>query len=185
MKFLISGLGNPGQEYAQTRHNIGFMVIDRLAGQLELQWEDRRLGWVAQGRIKNKQVYLLKPSTYMNLSGKAVRYWLNELKIPLENLLVVTDDLALPTGKIRLRGKGSDGGHNGLSDIQNVLGTTEYPRLRFGISSEFSRGRQVDYVLSDFSPEEIADVDPAIEKSVEAIKSFVLQGLPRTMSEFN
>ena len=146
MKFLIVGLGNIGSEYAQTRHNIGFKVLDALAGASNLFFKTDRYGDVCELRHKGKIFVLLKPSTYMNLSGNAVRYWMQQEKIPLENVLVITDDLALPYGKLRMRGQGSDGGHNGLKHIQQILQTANYPRLRFGISAEFGKGQQVDYV---------------------------------------
>lgn len=185
MKYLIAGLGNPGIEYTHTRHNIGFMVADRFVELGDAGFADKRHAFIAETRLKNKLVYLIKPLTFMNLSGKAVRYWLSKLNIPLENLLVVTDDIALPLGKLRLRGKGSDGGHNGLANIQTLLGSAEYPRLRFGIGGNFPRGRQVDYVLNEFNEDEWPIIKDKIDLSVEIIKSFVLQGISPTMSQYN
>ena len=185
MKYLITGLGNPGPEYELTRHNIGFLVLDKLAADTEISFETKKLGELATGRLKNKIIYLLKPNTYMNLSGKAVRYWLTELNIPIENFLVVTDDLALPTGKLRMKTKGSDGGHNGLKSIQELLQTQEYPRLRFGISGDFPKGRQIDYVLGTWDDEEWKIVKEKIDVASEAIKSFVLAGPVLTMEKFN
>ena len=185
MKYLIVGLGNRGAEYELTRHNIGFLVLDKLANDMGITFTTKKLGDMTHGRLKNKIVYLLKPSTFMNLSGKSVRYWLQELEIPIENLLVITDDLALPTGKLRLKTKGSDGGHNGLKSIQELLMTREYSRLRVGISDEFQKGKQVDYVLGNWSDEEWKTVKPKIETASEAVKSFVLAGAAITMEKYN
>jgi len=185
MKYLIVGLGNIGREYEDTRHNIGFRVLDALAKASNIVFADRRYGFVSELRIKGRTLILLKPSTYMNLSGNAVRYWLNHEKIPVENLLVVVDDLALPFGTLRLKGKGSNAGHNGLGNIQSVLGTQEYARLRFGIGSEFPRGRQVDYVLDDFSDEEEKELPEKLETCGEIIKSFCLAGIQNTMNQYN
>ncbi|MCB0737154.1 MAG: aminoacyl-tRNA hydrolase [Bacteroidetes bacterium] len=185
MKYLLVGLGNIGQEYELTKHNIGFIILDALAGASSFVFKGQRYGDVATGRFKNKQVILLKPNTYMNLSGQAVRYWLQQEKIPLENLLVITDDLALPEGKLRLKGKGSDGGHNGLKNIQTLLNTQQYARLRFGIGSEFSKGQQVNYVLSPWSLAELSSLQPKIEMAAEMSKSFVLSGLTNTMNAYN
>ncbi|MDX1905065.1 MAG: aminoacyl-tRNA hydrolase [Thermonemataceae bacterium] len=185
MKFLIIGLGNIGVEYTATRHNIGFMVVDFLATQKEITFKTARLGEIAELKHKGKQIYLLKPSTYMNLSGKAVNYWLQELKIPLENCLIITDDLALPYGKIRMRGKGSDGGHNGLKNIQEVLQTQNYARMRMGIGNEFAKGKQIDYVLGEFDEEERKNLDILLKKANEAIFSFCLEGLSIAMNKFN
>ncbi len=184
-KFLIAGLGNIGPEYAHTRHNIGFKVLDKLAAMEGLTFETARLGDLAQYRFKGRTFFLLKPSTYMNLSGKAVKYWLDKENIPLENLLVITDDLNLPFGTIRIRGKGSDGGHNGLKSIQQVLGTDQYARFRFGISDEFHKGGQVNYVLGEWTDDENAKLPERLEKSGEIIKSFGTAGLGNTMSAFN
>ncbi|TFD98580.1 aminoacyl-tRNA hydrolase [Dysgonomonas capnocytophagoides] len=185
MKYLIAGLGNIGAEYQYTRHNIGFRVLDALAKASNIVFTDRRYGEVAELKVKGKTLILLKPSTYMNLSGNAVRYWLKEEKIPVENLLVVVDDLALPFGSLRLKGKGSDAGHNGLKNIQSVLGTQVYSRLRFGIGSEFSKGRQIDYVLGEFSDEEEKALPERLETADEIIKSFCLAGLQNTMNQYN
>ena len=185
MKYLIAGLGNIGREYEYTRHNIGFRVLDALAKASNIVFIDRRYGEVAELKVKGKTLILLKPSTYMNLSGNAVRYWLKEEKIPVENLLVVVDDLALPFGSLRLKGKGSDAGHNGLKNIQSVLGTQVYSRLRFGIGSEFSKGRQIDYVLGEFSDEEEKSLPERLETADEIIKSFCLAGLQNTMNQYN
>lgn len=184
-KFLIAGLGNPGAEYVNTRHNIGFKVLDRLAQQESADFSTAKLGALAEVKLKGRTLYLLKPNTYMNLSGKAVKYWLDQEKIPQENLLVVTDDLNIPFGTIRIKGKGSDGGHNGLKSIQQILNSTEYPRFRFGISDDFKKGRQVDYVLGEWDEEEKAKLAERLDTSAEAIKSFVLSGLANTMSSFN
>ncbi len=185
MKYLIAGLGNPGPEYEKTRHNIGFLVLDRLAADLGGTFKTDKFGQIAQVRAKNKILYLLKPDTYMNLSGKAVRYWLQQLDIPKENLLVVTDDLALPSGKLRLKTKGSDGGHNGLKNINELLQTQEYARLRFGVGNDFPKGKQVDYVLSGWRAEEWKLVEERIKLSAEAIQSFALAGPSSTMTKYN
>lgn len=185
MKYLIVGLGNIGSEYAETRHNIGFKVLDALAGASNLFFTTGRYADVCEMRHKGKTFILVKPSTYMNLSGNAVRYWMQQEKIPLENVLVVTDDLALPYGKLRMRGQGSDGGHNGLKHINEVLQTQNYARLRFGISAEFSKGQQVDYVLGKWSEEELKTLSENIDRAAKCILSFGLIGLARTMNEFN
>ena len=185
MKFLIVGLGNIGSEYAETRHNIGFKVLDALAGASNLFFKTDRYGDVCELKHKGRIFILLKPSTYMNLSGNAVRYWMQQEKIALENVLVVTDDLALPYGKLRMRGQGSDGGHNGLKHINQILQTTQYARLRFGISAEFSKGQQVDYVLGIWSEEELKTLKEHIERARKAVFSFGLIGLPLTMNEVN
>ncbi len=185
MNFLIAGLGNIGEEYARTRHNIGFRVLDALAKASNVVFEDKRYGSVATMKVKNQTLILLKPSTYMNLSGNAVRYWINEKKIPLENLLVVVDDLSLPFGQLRLKPSGSEAGHNGLKHITSVLGTQQYARLRFGIGNDFPRGGQVDYVLGEFSPEDLTVMDERLENAAEAVKSFALSGLQYTMNHFN
>lgn len=183
MKFLITGLGNPGREYAMNRHNIGFRVVEALAGN-EPFMSDRH-GETATVRFKGRQLILLKPNTYMNLSGKAVRYHLSENKIEPVNLVVITDDIALPFGKLRLRPRGSDGGHNGLKSIQELLGTQDYPRLRFGVGSEFQRGAQADYVLSDFSSTEEKELTAHIERAVKCVQAIATVGLDKAMSEFN
>ena len=184
-KFLIVGLGNIGPKYANTRHNIGFKVLDAFAKANTTTFETEKLGSIAKTKIKGKTVVLLKPNTYMNLSGKAVRYWLQQEKIPIENLLVITDDLNLEFGTIRVKTKGSDGGHNGLKDIQAQLNTTKYNRFRFGISDQFSKGRQVDYVLGEWTPEEEAALPERFEKSCELITSFIGAGISNTMNAFN
>ncbi|NNC48955.1 MAG: aminoacyl-tRNA hydrolase [Flaviramulus sp.] len=184
-KFLIVGLGNIGEKYENTRHNIGFKILDFFAKQEALTFETQKLGDVTTYKLKGRTFILLKPNTYMNLSGKAVLYWLTKEKIPIENLLVITDDLNLPFGSIRLKTKGSDGGHNGLKDIQEKLNTTKYNRFRFGISNAFSKGKQVDYVLSNWTDEEIKSLNERLDKSLELIKSFVLSGVNDTMSKFN
>lgn len=184
-KFLIVGLGNIGPKYHNTRHNIGFKVLDFLAEQEDLTFDTQKLGDVATYKFKGRTFILLKPSTYMNLSGKAVNYWLQKEKVPLENLLVITDDLNLPFGTLRVKTKGSDGGHNGLKDIQAQLGTTKYNRFRFGISDEFSKGRQVDYVLGEWDEEEEKKLPERLKKSVEVIKSFGTAGINNTMNTFN
>lgn len=184
-KFLIVGLGNIGEKYQNTRHNIGFKVLDYFAKQEGLTFETQKLGDLTNYKFKGRTFIFLKPNTYMNLSGKAVLYWLTKEKIPLANLLVITDDLNLPFGSIRLKTKGSDGGHNGLKDIQEKLNTTKYNRFRFGISDAFSKGRQVDYVLGEWTQEESDKLPERLDKSVELIKSFVLAGVNNTMNTFN
>jgi PTH1 family peptidyl-tRNA hydrolase len=184
-KFLIAGLGNIGPKYAHTRHNIGFKLLDFIAEKESLSWETAKLGDITTYKKKGRTFLLLKPSTFMNLSGKAVKYWLEKEKIPLENLLVVTDDLNLPFGTIRVKTKGSDGGHNGLKDIQEVLQTTNYNRFRFGISDEFSKGRQVDYVLGEWNEEEQKLLKERLEKGFQVINSFGLSGINITMNTFN
>ncbi|MGB7786080.1 MAG: aminoacyl-tRNA hydrolase [Salinimicrobium sp.] len=184
-KFLIVGLGNIGPKYHNTRHNIGFQVLDELAAEEDFTFETQKLGDVATYKFKGRTFILLKPSTFMNLSGKAVNYWLQKEKVPLENLLVITDDLNLPFGSIRVKTKGSDGGHNGLKDIQAQLNTTKYNRFRFGISDEFTKGRQVDYVLGEWEEEELKKLPERLKKSVEVIKSFGTAGINNTMNTFN
>ena len=185
MKYLIVGLGNIGLEYDGTRHNIGFRVLDALAKASNTAFEDRRYGFVGHMRVKNAELVLLKPSTYMNLSGNAVRYWLLQEKIPVENMLVVVDDLSLPLGTIRLRQGGGDGGHNGLKHIAQTLGGQGYNRLRFGIGSDFPQGYQVDFVLSKFTAEEEQIVDEKALAACEAIKAFALSGMQFAMCNFN
>ncbi len=184
-KFLIVGLGNIGVKYQYTRHNIGFAMVDYLAHQNDLTWETVKLGDITTHKKKGRTFLLLKPSTYMNLSGKAIKYWLDKEKIPLENLLVVTDDLNLAFGTIRIKTKGSDGGHNGLKDTQNVLQTTKYNRFRFGISDQFASGRQVDYVLGEWTEEEAAKLPERLEMGAKAIESFGLAGIHITMNTYN
>ena len=185
MKYLMVGLGNPGAEYEETRHNIGFKVVDSLAQRLSGSLETRRLGEVSTVRFKGRHIVLLKPSTFMNLSGKAVRYWMDAEKIPLERVVVITDDLNLPFGTLRLRAKGSDGGHNGLKDIQDVLATTKYPRLRFGIGAEFGKGQQVDYVLGKWSAEEQERMGERLTKAGDAVLNITTAGLARAMNAYN
>lgn len=185
MKYLIVGLGNPGTKYENTRHNIGFKVVEAFAEERKAVFETIKLGDVAKAKWKGRQVILLKPSTFMNLSGKAVNYYLQKEKILPENLLVITDDLALPFGKLRMKGKGSDGGHNGLKDIQAVLNTTSYARLRFGVGSEFGQGQQVDYVLGEWNAAEAKQMEERIKTATEFIKGFTTIGLNQTMSNWN
>ncbi len=184
MKYLIVGLGNIGPDYENTRHNIGFMVLDAFAKASNIVFQDKRYGFVAETRLKNKLLVLLKPSTFMNLSGNAIRYWLQKEKLENDKLLVVVDDLALPFGTLRLKTKGSDAGHNGLKHIQELIGQN-YPRLRFGIGSEFPRGHQVDYVLDEFSDEEKQKLPERIETAVDIIRSFCLAGVDITMNQYN
>ena len=185
MKYLIVGLGNIGSEYVGTRHNIGFRVIDAFAQKQSAEWMDKRYGAIAKTRVKNAELTLLKPSTYMNLSGQAVRYWTQQEKIPVENILVIVDDLSLPVGKIRMRGSGSAGGHNGLKNIESCMMTQNYARIKFGIGNEFPRGGQIDFVLGQFSDEDNKLVDEKLDYVGEMIKSFCLQGLDRTMNQYN
>jgi PTH1 family peptidyl-tRNA hydrolase len=184
-KFLIVGLGNIGDEYVNTRHNIGFTILDTIAKENNLNFTVDRLASVAEYKFKGKTLILVKPSTYMNLSGKAVNYWLQAEKISKENLLVLTDDLALPFGSVRMKGKGSDGGHNGLKDIQETLTTSEYARLRFGVGNEFSKGKQVDYVLGKWDSEESKTLEARVKLTIEMIQGFATIGLQRTMSAYN
>jgi PTH1 family peptidyl-tRNA hydrolase len=184
-KFLIIGLGNIGEKYENTRHNIGFKVLDYFAREEVLSFETQKLGDVAVYKLKGRTFIFLKPNTYMNLSGKAVKYWMTKEKIPLENVLIITDDLNLPFGSIRLKTKGNDGGHNGLKDIQDKLNTSKYNRFRFGISDAFNKGRQVDYVLGEWTPEESVKLTERLDKSVALIKSFALAGVNNTMNTFN
>ena len=185
MKYLIAGLGNIGYEYQDTRHNIGFMVLDALAKASNLIFTDRRYGAVAELKVKNRQLILLKPSTYMNLSGNAIRYWMQKENIPIENLLVVVDDIALSFGMLRLKPKGSDAGHNGLKHIQDTLGTQDYNRLRFGIGNDYQKGLQIDFVLSPFSEEEQKTLQQRVELAGDIVKSFCLAGTQQTMNLYN
>jgi PTH1 family peptidyl-tRNA hydrolase len=185
VKYLIVGLGNIGNEYANTRHNIGFDILDALAGASNISFKDKRYGFVTEYKYRARTYWLLKPSTYVNLSGNAVRYWLNKLKLPVENLLVVVDDLALPFGSLRMRAKGGDAGHNGLSHINTILGTSGYARLRFGIGNDFHPGQQVDYVLSGWEGEEAKLLPERLEMAGDIIKSFGVIGLQRTMNVYN
>jgi PTH1 family peptidyl-tRNA hydrolase len=184
-KFLIVGLGNIGSEYANTRHNIGFKVLDYIANQEGISFQTVKLGEVAELKIKGRTLLLLKPNTYMNLSGKAVKYWLEKENIEKENMLVITDDLNLSFGTIRIKTKGSDGGHNGLKNIQLLLNSSEYPRFRFGISDAFKKGQQVNYVLGEWDVEEKEKLKERLEISSEIVKSFALAGLNNTMNIFN
>ena len=183
--FLIAGLGNIGDEYERTRHNIGFKVVDAFAAKHKASFSSMRYGSVAECSIKGRTIILLKPSTFMNLSGKAVRYWLTEGKVPLHHMLAVLDDLALPFGTLRLKGQGSDGGHNGLKNIQEIVNTANYPRLRFGIENNFPKGGQVNYVLGEWTTEESAKLPEYITKAVDTIESFCLIGIERTMNTYN
>jgi PTH1 family peptidyl-tRNA hydrolase len=185
MKFLIVGLGNPGKEYEETRHNIGFKVVDEMARELGATFTLDKAAFRAEAKFKGRTIILIKPITFMNLSGKAVNYWLQAEKIELQNLLVITDDIALPFGKLRMKGKGSDGGHNGLKDIQAVLKTVEYTRLRFGVGNDFSKGRQADYVLGEWSKDEYLALPERIQTATEFIKSFSFVGLDMTMTTWN
>ena len=185
MKYLIVGLGNPGEKYDETRHNIGFKVLDTFAKQNEVTFEVGRLGDVSKVKLKGRTLVLLKPSTFMNLSGKALNYWMQQEKIKLENVLVITDDLALPFGKLRMKAKGSDGGHNGLKDIIAVTGTNHFPRLRFGVGNGFAKGGQVNYVLGRWSEEEYETIDERISVAMEFIKGFATIGIQRTMNTWN
>ncbi len=185
MNFLIVGLGNIGYEYVDTRHNIGFSVLDTWAQVSNTAFKTERYGDVAEIKFKGRVFTLLKPSTYMNLSGKAVSYWLQKTKIPIENLLVISDDMALPLGTLRMRKQGSDGGHNGLANISELLGTEGYPRLRIGIGSHLGFGNQVDFVLGKWSDEEKKELTPSIEKAVEFIKAFGTIGIDRAMNQYN
>ena len=184
-KFLVVGLGNIGEEYAETRHNIGFKILDSLAREEDFIFETAKLGDVGTFKVKGRSIICLKPSTYMNRSGKAVKYWMDKENIPLENVLIVTDDINLSFGTIRLKTKGSDGGHNGLKDIQQYLLTTNYNRLRFGVGSDFGKGKQIDYVLGEWNQEEKDALVERYERINALIRSFVLSGVNRTMNEYN
>jgi len=185
MKYLIVGLGNPGSKYENTRHNIGFKVLDAFAKEQEVTFTTERHADVATAKFKGRTLVLIKPNTFMNLSGKAVNYWMQQENIAKENILVITDDIALPFGKLRMKGKGSDGGHNGLKDIQAVLNTGQYARLRFGVGNDFHPGRQSDYVLGEWNRDEEAALPERINTSMEFIKGFATIGLARTMSNWN
>lgn len=184
-KFLVVGLGNIGEEYAETRHNIGFKILDSLSTEEAFTFETAKLGDVGTFKIKGRSIICLKPSTYMNRSGKAVKYWMEKENIPLENVLVITDDINLSFGTIRLKTKGSDGGHNGLKDVQQYLLTTNYNRLRFGVGSDFGKGKQIDYVLGEWNQEEKDALGERYERVNALIRSFVLSGVNRTMNEYN
>ena len=181
---MIVGLGNPGREYEMTRHNTGFMVVDELANKLGVTFEDKRYGFVAEASIKGRKVFILKPTTYMNLSGNAVRYWLQKENIDQSRMLVIVDDLSIPLGDFRLKGNGSNGGHNGLGNIQQLIGQ-QYARLRMGIGADFQQGQQVDWVLGKYDDDDMKTLQPSIDMAVEIIKSFVLAGLNITMNQFN
>lgn len=185
MKYLITGLGNIGAKYDKTRHNVGFDVLDEIAGQAGVVFKTERYGDVAEVKHKGRIFILLKPSTFMNLSGKAVRYWSQFLSIPVERILIVTDDVALPFGKLRIRPKGSSGGHNGLKNIEILLGTNQYARLRFGVGGDFPKGQQIDYVLNTFSGDEQKELPDILKKATEMVFSFGTQGVQRTMNNFN
>jgi PTH1 family peptidyl-tRNA hydrolase len=185
MKFLIAGLGNIGPEYELTRHNIGFLVLDRFADNEKAEFTTERLADKTEVRFKGKDLVLIKPNTYMNASGKAINYWLQQLKIPKENLLVIVDEIALPFGKLRLKPNGSAGGHNGLKNIELTLNSQDYPRVRVGIGSNYSKGQQVDYVLSRFSDEEFQELPSIMDRVIEMTKSFATIGIERTMNFHN
>ncbi|MFY0686852.1 MAG: aminoacyl-tRNA hydrolase [Cyclobacteriaceae bacterium] len=185
MKYLIAGLGNIGPEYELTRHNIGFLVLDRLADKFDSKFEQDRHAFITLIKHKGRSIYLIKPTTYMNLSGKAVNYWLTELKIPKEHLLVITDDISIPYGKIRIRKKGSAGGHNGLGNIEQLTGGANYTRLRFGVGDDFSKGKQVDYVLAPFKSAEMDDLVLNMDRAVDATLAFCTIGVDRAMNQYN
>ena len=185
MKYLIVGLGNIGSEYELTRHNIGFLVLDYLADQKGLEFKHEKLANTCEFKYKGRTIHLIKPTTYMNKSGKAVNYWMKELKIPIENTLIVLDDLALPQGKLRMRPKGSDAGHNGLKDINAALGSSDYARIKFGIGSDFHPGHQADYVLSNFSKQQLEELPERLDKATNMILSFCTIGAQRTMNQYN
>ncbi|MNS19462.1 Peptidyl-tRNA hydrolase [compost metagenome] len=184
-KFLIVGLGNIGAEYVNTRHNIGFKAVDHLARKESLEFQTVKLGAMAEYKLKGRTIFLLKPNTYMNLSGKAVKYWMDKENIPASNILVITDDLNLAFGTVRIKPKGSDGGHNGLKSIQQTLNSSDYPRFRFGISDEFKKGKQIDYVLGEWNEEEKAKLTERLDLAAKIIQSFALSGLDNTMNSFN
>lgn len=185
MKYLIVGLGNIGPEYELTRHNVGFLTVDRLADKEGVSWSSNRLAFTTDFKYKGRQIYLIKPTTYMNLSGKAMNYWMKELNVAKENVLVIVDDVALPFGSLRLRAKGSSAGHNGLKNIEELTGGQDYARLRFGIGDDFPKGRQVDYVLGRWSQAEIDELPIFMDKAIEMIKSFTTIGINMTMSQYN
>jgi len=185
MKYLITGLGNIGDEYANTRHNIGFILADAIAQEAEAVFKSDRYASVAKIKYRGKILVVIKPSTYMNLSGKAVRYWMDKENIPVERTLVITDDIALPLGTLRMRKKGGDGGHNGLENIIVTLGTELFPRLRVGIGNDFARGYQSDYVLGKWTPEEETAMIPKVNLGVEMVKSFIARGVDQTMTDYN
>lgn len=184
-RYLIVGLGNIGAEYARTRHNMGFMILDAFADASNIVFETQRYGNIAKTSFKGREIVLLKPSTYMNLSGNAVRYWMDKLNVPIERLLIICDDLNLPFGTLRMRKKGSDGGHNGLKNIQELIGTQNYTRIRAGIGNDFNKGGQIDFVIGQFNTDEEDKIPSICEKATEGIKSFITIGPERTMSSFN
>jgi PTH1 family peptidyl-tRNA hydrolase len=185
MKYLIVGLGNIGAEYELTRHNVGFLILDMLADQKNIKFSQDKLSFKSELKHKGRSIHLVKPTTYMNLSGKAVNYWAKSLKIQKSNILIITDDIALPFGKLRMKAKGSSAGHNGLKDIEQNLGGNDYPRLKFGVGDDFSRGRQVDYVLSNFNTDEMNQLPERMDKANDMILSFCSIGIERTMNFFN
>lgn len=185
MKYLIVGLGNIGDEYAGTRHNSGFLIADKLVADASATFATDRYGDIAHFRLKNKQVTVLKPSTYMNLSGNAVRYWRDKEKIEIANTLVLVDDIALPFGAVRIKPSGSDAGHNGLKNIAQMLGTQAYPRLRFGVGNDFPRGCQIDYVLGRFTPEQVAEMPARLDVAADAVREFILAGIQNAMCKYN
>ncbi len=185
MKYLIVGLGNIGEKYQNTRHNIGFMILDAFAEASNITFDPKRYGSVAETKIKGRKVVLLKPSTYMNLSGKAVRYWLQKENIPIENCLILTDDINIPAGKVRIRTKGSNGGHNGLGNIIEILGTSKFNRLRYGIGKDFMPGEQVDFVISEWTDAELEIFEKLKKHLLDAVTSFVTIGIDRTMNFYN
>ncbi len=185
MKYLIVGLGNIGPEYALTRHNVGFMVLDKLASKENLSFKLDKMASIAEFKYKSRTIILVKPTTYMNLSGKAMQYWMTQFKIPIENTMVIVDDLALPFGKLRIKPKGSSAGHNGLKNIESVLGNDLYPRLKFGIGNDFPKGRQIDYVLGQFDKDDFAELPIKLDKAIEMILSFSTLGIERTMNFLN
>ena len=185
MKYLIAGLGNPGEKYANTRHNVGFIVLDQFLKETDDVFDVDKLGNISKVKYKGRTLVLLQPSTFMNLSGKAVNYWMQHEKIPLENVLIITDDIALPFGTMRLKGKGSDGGHNGLKSLIEVLNTSTFARLRIGVGNEYTPGRQVDYVLGQWNSDELEKLDERLDTATEFIRSFVTIGIERTMNFLN
>lgn len=185
MKYLVFGLGNIGSEYSETRHNIGFKILDELASSSGIFFTPEKLASKAVLKFKGRQIILLKPSTYMNLSGKSVNYWMQLEKVPIERVIILTDDIALPFGKLRLRGKGSDGGHNGLKNINEVLGSTKYARLRFGVGSEFNPGSQINYVLGNWNEEEIRLMPERLKTCGDLVKTFSTLGLAQAMNLYN
>ena len=185
MKYIVAGLGNVGEEYEGTRHNTGFMVVDRLAKSAEARWELSRHAYRTEIKLKGRTIILLKPTTYMNLSGKAIKYWLMQERVELSRLLVVVDDIALPLGELRMKKQGSGGGHNGLKNIEEMLGSNAYCRLRVGVGNDFARGRQIDYVLGQYSEGELAELSQHLDEAAEMVKTFVLEGADRAMNKFN